>query len=192
MAEVKKERQTMRFNDLELSLLKNSFTDAVDLIRAIRKGFLQLELGAVDLALLETLKGQPELLAVIRKSCLPQLDGNAPLHQVVDLWMTVEIKDKPYEDAYPHLCARATLIDYIEQQLQFLEGKKTNEQCEIRLEGLVFDSTKTPEKGYSDLIARNTLIGHIEMQLNQFTVLASLESETLEDTKKRLQKDGNQ
>lgn len=183
-----KTRGQMRYTDAELSLIKASFAENDELLRTIRKVFLQMDLTMSDVALLGTLSGKKELLAVIRKAFLPTLDENAPFHQMVDLWMTLGISDKTPETAYPHILAREKLIDYLDQQLKVLEGDRKET---IKFKKLHLLDKKSPIEAFADLVVRNTIIGHTEMQCQQFSLLAGMKDESVEDTKKRLMKDSN-
>lgn len=65
-------------------------------------------------------KGNDEALRLMRKIFLPELDPTAPIGQMVDLWMTVNIKDMTPEMAYITILARNTVIQHVDQQLQTL------------------------------------------------------------------------
>lgn len=58
-----------------------------------------------------------KLLKVLRKVFLPEYDPQAPLGQVVDLWMTLDLKDLSPDQAMVKIWARNSLITHIEQQL---------------------------------------------------------------------------
>lgn len=85
--ETKNTGQQMRFTDGELSLIRNTF------------------------------QGQEDLLRLMRKVFLPELDPKAPLGQMIDLWMTVKVDEMTPEQAVINLKARNTLITHIDQQL---------------------------------------------------------------------------
>lgn len=178
-----KKKQTMRYSDAELSVIKATFTDNDELLKAIRKVFLQLKLSAAEMQMIKDLQGKPELLAVIRKSFLPEIEGDAPFQQVVDLYMTLKIEDKTPELAHPFILAREKLIKYLDEQLKSLENK---EEPEISFKDLTVVDGKSATEIYIDLLCRNTVIGHTEMQLQQFVVLAGQSDETVEQTKERL------
>lgn len=183
-----KQKQTMRFSDEELSLIKNTFADNLDLLKAIRKVFLQITLSATESMLINGISKQKELCALIRKSFLPTIDGDAPLHQIIDLWLTVEIKGKNVEDVYNDAHAREKLIRYIDEQLGRIEGKEAHG---ISFNSLVSLTEKSEMEVYIDLIVRNTVVSHVEMQLNQFLILAGSKAESVEKTKERLLRDSS-
>ena len=81
----------MRYTDSELSIIKSTF------------------------------KGNEELLKLMRKVFLPELDPSAPLGQQIDLWMTVKIDDMLPEQAIINIKARNTLIQHIDQMLLSLK-----------------------------------------------------------------------
>lgn len=62
-------------------------------------------------------KDNDPALKVLRKIFLPEIDPQAPLGQVIDLWMTVKIDDMSPEEAVINLKARNLLIQHVEQML---------------------------------------------------------------------------
>lgn len=175
---VEKKPQTRVYADGEMITIRNTFRNAENVIRAIRKTILQMPLEATDQSIIENLKLNTPALKVLRKALLPTLNPNAPAHQLIDLWMTVEIKDKNPDEAMPHLFARATLIDYLDQQLSILEGSKVKQI--LKLENMIPNFTKSADENYSNLVARNSAISHVEMQLNVLKVLAEQDDKTLD------------
>jgi hypothetical protein len=78
----------------------------------------QMRITENDIAMIKKLfKGNDEALKLLRKMFLPELDPSAPFGQMIDLWMTVDIKDMTPEEAYVNLKARNTLITHLDQQL---------------------------------------------------------------------------
>lgn len=155
------EKQEMRYSDAELSLIKNTFKDK-DVLKTLRKAFLQKD---VDTKLFSS----PEVLALIYKTFLPVLDGDAPIHQVVDLWLTLKVKEMPFEHAYPLIKARKILVDYFTQEIGIISGEvKDREIILSELESITDDKAQT----FINLCARNEIITHIEQQIGQLNVLA--------------------
>lgn len=186
----KKQKQSMRYSDRELETIKSTFAENDELLIAIRKHFLQLPMDALEQALLVTLKNDKLALGVLRKTFLPTIDGNAPFNQVIDLWMTVELKNKEPELAYFDLKSRELLINFLEQQLNLLEGVSTSEEIKVSEFTKIGSKMKAPEV-YINFITRNTLVYHIEQQLSVFSILAGQKNETIEQTKERLRKDSS-
>lgn len=65
-------------------------------------------------------KGNDKLLKLMRKMFLPEIDPNAPIGQVLDLWMTVKIDEMTPEEAMINLKARNSLISHVDQVLMQL------------------------------------------------------------------------
>ncbi len=189
----KSQKKQMRFTDAELSVIKNSFAvsenDNDDLARALRKAMLQFPLDPIDESILSSIKEQKELLAVIRKTFLPTFDPKAPFQQLIDLWMTINVTDKTADVAINHVKARALLIAYMDQQLNFIETGLAGPIKLLKLVDFKDFKGKTPDRVYIDLIARNSVVTHTEQQITQLIVLAGLKSETPEETLARLAKD---
>jgi len=189
MSDKKEEKQVGRYSKAEKDLMKNTFSNNEELLKAIRKIFLQIPLSAFEQTLLKQVSDHPEVLGVLRKTFLPTIDGDAPFNQVIDLWMTIDIKDKPASEGLNFVIARAKLIKYLDQQLNLLEGIVDDSQ--IVLEECVEIDGKDANEVFSDILFRNTLIYHTEQQLTQIQFLAEQKEETLEEVKKRLEKDSN-
>jgi len=183
-----KTKQKMRFTDTELSLIKNTFAENEAILKALRKFFLQLPLSKSEKESIQNLSTDTK--SVVRKTFLPEIDGDAPFNQVIDLWMTLEMKGKDIDVVYQDALARQELIEYINNRLLELEG--------VLPEGISNDFAdyskidgKDPLDVYIGLTVRNTMLAHVEMQLNQFQVLAGEKSETVEETKERLFKNSS-
>lgn len=85
-----------------------------------------------------TFKGNEELLRMMRKIFLPELDPYTPLGQNIDLWMTIKVEDMTPEQAVINLKARNTLIQHLDQQLLVLKtlaesDEETPEQAVTRM-----------------------------------------------------------
>lgn len=173
----------MRFSDSELSLIKNTFSDNEPILKAIRKVFLQIPLSESEEKIIKEVSSNKNLVALLRKTFLPEIDGDAPLHQVIDLWMTLEIKDKDVDTVYHSAIARQKLITYLDETMETLAGKKVKDKIDFNS---LTDISKDPLSVYVNLIVRNTILAHTEMQLNQLSVLAGTKEETVEETKERL------
>src|SRR5690348_14705345 len=69
-----------------------------------------------------TFKGNTDLLKLMRKVFLPELDPKAPFGQMIDLWMTVPLKQLSPEQAAIQLIARNELINHLDQMLMQLQA----------------------------------------------------------------------
>lgn len=186
----------MRYSDAELSVMKNSFAENDAFFLAVRKLLLQFPLTKTDADIIKgVLVGKPATFAILSKTFNPKLDTDAPFTQMIDLWMTFEIKDKVAEQVMPTIYARDIVIKYLDQQLIKLGQVGTNESGAstdlIDFDSLSVITGKDEMQVFIDLIARNTLISHIEQQCNQLLLLAGMTEETPEQTRDRLAKDSN-
>ncbi len=171
-----------RFTDDELRLIKITFAENFDILKVLRKVMLQMELTeAESVAAKKNFNSEnTEIINLMHKVFLPTLDGDAPINQMVDLWLTLDIKDKLPEMASQQMVARGFVIKYLSQQLRVLEGKDVET---MRLDALVNNQI--------NLMARNTIIIHVEQQLNQLRMLGGTKDETPEETVKRLAADSS-
>lgn len=91
-----------------------------------------------------TFKGQEELLRLMRKMFLPELEPFVPLGQNIDLWMTVKIDDLPPEVAIINIKARNQLIQHLDQVLMSIKtlAESPDETPEEAIDRMKKDSTK--------------------------------------------------
>ena len=185
-----KKKQSMRYSEEELSLIKNTFAENEELLKTLRKFFWQFSLDPIQLEEIKKISAQKELVKLLRKTFLPFLEPDAPFQQVIDLWMTIKLEGITPENAHPIIQSREKLIQYLDQQLKYLENEVVSEpkiyfKDLARMSNLGVDS----EENYINLVVRNMIISHVEMQLNQLIVLAGDKEETVNQTIERLKKD---
>lgn len=183
-------KQKGLFSDAERDLVKSAFKDNDELLKTILKVFLQMPLNTVEQAILTPLKGHTQVLGILRRQLLPTLDntmaGEIPIGQALDLWMTIDIKEKSPEEGVNFVKARELLIKYLDQQLGVLEGKS---EGKMKLAECIDFKSKDPAEVYINLLMRNTLIYHVQSMLSNLKIMAEMKEETLEQAKERMKKD---
>ena len=191
--ETSRARRQNRYSDAEISLIKNTFAENDDLIFALRKLMLQMPLSPVDMEYLSVFKDNKELQALVSKAYLPQLEWDAPIGQVVDVYTLIPLsKDYITPDlAYPEMEVFQKTIDYFTQQLTRLQDPAMVVEGGIEFKQLSNLAKVTEEQAYVDMKSRNQIIVTSEAQLNLFYTLAGQKSETVDQTKQRLKKNSN-
>ena len=179
------EKQTMRFSNADLKLLKSTFAERDDVIFALRKFFLQLPMHEREDVLLKNAITQP-VWDVIKKSFLPELEGDLPLHQEVDLLLTVKVDNMSPDVAGLNIKARLSVIDYMRKMMSKLKGQDVAELINLNDIEKELDSEDDAGALYANLLARNTIVSHVEQQLSTILILAGRKNETEEETMKRL------
>lgn len=179
-----KQFASTRLSEGDMRLIKTTFKDNDDCLKAIRKVFLQMNLSDTDLRLLAPITTSEEMQRILRVFLLPELDGDVGLGLNMDLWMTVAISEKQSPDVFLELSARNKLLDYLEDGFKRL--KEPNQQGTTKI--TAFNPIKVPA-GVDDVIARNTLITHIEQKLVMLKMWAAQKEETPEEEKERIAKD---
>ncbi len=104
----------MRINDDELKIIKSLFADNETALKLMRKIFL------------------------------PEVDTDAPIGQVVDIWMPIDVDSISPEQLVTTIKARKILISHLEQclmQLSVLAGSKIDSVEETKKK-LTQNSTK--------------------------------------------------
>ncbi len=173
-----------RFTDAEIGIMKSVFAENKALLKIVRKFFLQLPMSDTEKTLLAQVKTR-EVIQVIEKCMLPTIDGDAPFHQVIDLWMTIKLDGMTPDTAIYHIKSRDVLIKYFDAMLKEIKGETVET---IKLDSLLFSEDKDADDNFTDLLTRNTIIGHVEMQINQIFVLAGKKDEDVETTLRELDK----
>lgn len=184
MVEKAPKKRPLRFSDQELSLLQNTFSDRHDLLVVLRKKFLQIETDRNDEALMGIIK---DSVSLIRKVFLPTITGNEPINEIIDLRMSVALKELDVEKGYIEMKAREVLVKYNEE---FLDNLENDTEKTIKFADFQFVDNDQMQT-YINAYIRNTLLAHIESRLYQIMLLAGEKNETPEEKKKRLQQDAN-
>lgn len=175
-----------RYDDKELSLIKNTFSDNLSVLKLLRKVFLQAKLSKEDINKLSKISDSADLLFLLKKTYAPEIEVDAPLGQVVDLWLTIDTKGLSPNDVNLALKVRSRLKELISLGLQRLE--KPKEKGVVEIVDYTPDFSMNSEDLYVEYTARNALISHTEFQLNQLNILAGEKQESVEETKMRLLK----
>jgi hypothetical protein len=190
MADDKEQKRLSRFTDAEKDLIRNTFKDREDLLKVLRKMFFQFELSAVDLSLLQLSFKNKELLKVLRRLFLPELEADLPITTIggqMDPLVSIPVNQLLPEGAVGHIKAVDRFIKYIDQQLRLLEdGRFTSrpEKVSGKTEGIRFSDFsvlegKTDMDIYLDIFARSIIVQQVEKQLN--TILAMSEEGKMTD-----------
>ena len=182
--------QNMRFNDSELSFIKAVFADDAEITYIIRKSMLQLELTDQEKEVLK-ISWNPEISKLCHKMFLPDLEGDAPLFQLTNLVLALgsDTKGLSPDGAWPFIKAKELEINYLQQQLDVLDGK--NPEIKIVLKDMInLDYPKKErEQVWVNVTAWNWLLSFIDSNLAQAKVLAGRKEETVEQTRQRLERD---
>ena len=105
----------------------------------------QMRITPQERALLESVfKGNEELLRVLRKIFLPELDPYVPIGQNLDLWMTLPLEEMTPEAALINIKARNSVIAHLESCLRTIKilAESPDETPEEALQRLKKDSSK--------------------------------------------------
>lgn len=181
--------QKRRFIDAEFATLKQTFADNEELLKAIRKVMLQVELSKEEKKMITNTFNNEAVFNVVSKTFLPQIDTDAPLGQVVDLWLTLDLKGMSPNEAWDMMLVRDKLINYIKQQLELLKGGALVDG--IFFNNLEFSEDKDVDDAFIDQLTRQQIIQHVEQQLFQLQTLAGVKTETVEETLARINKDSS-
>ena len=171
-------KQQMRYSDSELNLIKNTFENRDELLKAIRKIMLGCEISETELTMVRDIYSGA-MSSLFEKMFLPTVSGNEPIGQTIDLWMTIDVKDRDPLMADLNIRARAELIKLIVKGLKQLEQNKPFRNATS------FKVSDDARQEVIDLMVRNTYISHVEQRLLELKSLASMSQETEEEKRER-------
>lgn len=174
--------QKMRVSDVEISILNALFADNEALLIAIRNLFFGIATKEESKFVEDAFTGKKEALTLMRKMFLPELAPEIPIGQTIDLWRTVDIKDKDDHDFLSQMVSTSTLIEYLETSLKLLADPSLD-GVELNINAKKIDKYTKPE-----ILARNNFISHVEGVLMQMKILAGMKNETPEQIKERIAK----
>lgn len=105
----------------------------------------QMRITPLEISILKsTFKGNEELVRLMRKFFLPELDPYVPIGQNIDLWMTVKVDDMEMEQAIINLKARNQLISHVDNCLNQIKllSESPDESPEETIERIKKNSSK--------------------------------------------------
>jgi len=190
MVEEKKQKMPTRYSEEELSLLKNTFAKKDELLIALRKMLLQIDLTEKEEKFKEIFNEQ--VVKAIRKVMFPSIEGDEKLYMVIDLWSktVINIDELENRKSIISIDARARFLEYLDQQLNIIVGYIPANI--ISFESFDYNKEDEDEEKQKKLIIRQLLLTHIENHLMQIRILANQDGdETPEETLKRLNLDSS-
>src|SRR3990167_10322914 len=170
-----------RYTNEELGIFKVFFKDNDALLMVIRKFLLGGALTEDEKKIYATFKENKELVLAVKKEFLPQIDPNAPLFQLVDLFYTIDVKNLVVEGAYYQMQMTEKLCEYLGQKFsEITDGIPSV----LTLASLTYDKSKGSIQAYIDLGARNLILTYLDTHFFQLGELAKTEWEETEVEKK--------
>ena len=191
----KKKKPAFRYSEGEINLIKATFSDNDELLMALKKSMLQLELTeAEEVAILNTFKGKTELMTVLRKFFTPTLeDKNIDVHQMTDMWSIIEreinFRDRKVEDAWPLLQVADLVIEYLNNQLKVLSGE--SEGNRISFKELIKLTPDNQLLSYTGVLARNLIFTRVEKVIMAIYGMSLNKDESPEEMAKRFEMNSN-
>ena len=175
--------QKLRYSDTELSLIKNTFAGDDTYLYAVRKFMLGMELTEGEQNVINSFGD--ELKTLLKKVFMPEIDGDSPLFQLVDMQNALreEIKGKPRDEINTLIEAKALEIKYISQRIQELNGIHADDRINLKdLADLSNDDVIV------NITARNYLLSYIDSFCNELKILAGNKEDSIEKTIENIKK----
>ncbi len=181
----KQPQRQSRYSDRELDLINKTFAENEDLLKAIRKKVLQMELsGTEEQMLTSTIKG--DVLTLIRKVFIPELDGNASISNLSDKhWVHTE--DRALDAIYFDILVNEKKYEYLEKAVENI----TDFSEDNTLKELVNREGKKEHEVCVNYATRAKIMNHVESILQAVFVIAGKKDETVEARLKRMGADSS-
>lgn len=175
--------QKMRYSNTELSLIKNTFAGDDTYLYAVRKHMLGASLTEGEQKVISSLT--PEVKALIKKAFMPDIDGDSPIFQIVDIKMplSADLKGKTREEGEDIIAIKKLEVNYIASRLDALSGAG-----QINVPTIEEMGDLEHENAFVRIQARNYLFSYIDSFINDLRNLAGSKEETVEQTVQRLAK----
>ncbi len=137
----------------------------------------------------ETIKRlTPEMIRVLRKNILPDLDKDVPFGHQADLYFALgQVQQTMPDVAIQHILAADIVLQYLNERFQVLEGKEVDG---IKLQ----DLKKTGEglERFVNMFAYMVLTNsYMDTAMKWFKTCASVDPETPEEQKKRMKQNSS-
>jgi hypothetical protein len=183
-------KQTNRWSKDELDLIKRTFKgEKVLVLYQIRDVLMQ--------ATTEIPKLSPEIIKLLNKLYLPDVDTEVPLGMQADIRNVLvgektDIRNIPPEVAYLHIEANDLAEMYLRQQLDILAGKEVREVEQISYKGLKEKGVKEGTERFVEMMAYLFLENsYIDGALVSIKNIANQEELSEEEKKKVLAKNSS-
>lgn len=182
--------QIFVFTDEEFALAKAMWGENDDSLFLIRKALLQFPMTKDEQIVLKEIM-TPAVWALVKKRIHPDLDPDAPLTEVGDIYQTLtpDLRAKGVQEMEPLFAAKQLELEYLDQQFEYLKDINSGLVQRIVLDDLKILKGKTAFQQYVDTTARNFLLGHVGTMLSHLKTIAGVKNETPEETKARLKRD---
>jgi len=180
------EQPRLNVDEKEISLIKATFAENDELLKAMRALAFGLPVSDTNKETIKKTFANDELVKIMRKRLVPQLDADAPIGQVADVWLGVEqmIFNVPRDTVTQAIKYKARAVDMTKQALElFIDPSR---------ERISLDVTGVEDELGINILARNQYIRHIESQLLFLKMIAGTKDETPDEAKKRLTQDSAQ
>lgn len=184
MKETPKKEQTMRIADDELDFIKQQFANNDQLLRSIRALMYGLDVLPTEKSEIKKAFSSPLALRTAQKLFLPSIADDVPIGQCIDSLMTIKFDGQSVEQSIIIVEARERMMGMMATALKLLEDP---EGLKVTTELGNLAGTER----LTQLIARNSFIVQTDQSLLQIKLLAGQKTETVEQTKKRLQADSS-
>ncbi len=174
-----------KFSDAEIGMFKNTFCENVTLMQIVFNTLLQLPLSPTDKDILNnTFKDKRELMALVRKKLIPNLDPNTHYQLNTDIWTEIKFEGLP-EVVVMDMKAKKLVLKLLDEGVKRLEN--ADYEPALKLADLTdFDDMTGDSEMYINLKGRNDFISHVRAQMWSIISISGMRDETIESIKTRL------
>jgi hypothetical protein len=173
----------LMYNEQELMLIKTTFAENEDLLKAVRNLFFGVEISPEEKKIIKQTFSNPDVLKAVRHKVYGLNNFNTPIGQLSDFWMGIEqqIFGASRDTITQAIMVKEKCLAWFTTAFKLLEnpdGEKVSVEVEVDELGI-------------NIIARNLYMRAIDTGLYTILTIAGKKEETIEDLYKRLEKNSN-
>lgn len=187
-----KEKAKLMYNDRELLLLKSTFAENEELLKAVRKLMFGAKVSLKEKESIESAFSDPDVIAAVKHKVYGLNNLETPIGQLSDFWMGAEtqIFGASRDTIYQAVAVKEKVLKMFETAFALLTNPE-GEKISLKVESILDKPRSEIDELQIDLIARNLFMKAIDGGLFNIMTIAGKKEETLEDVLSRLSKNSN-
>lgn len=187
-----KEKAKLMYNDRELLLIKSTFAENEDLLKAVRKLMFGAEVSLKEIESIKSAFSDPDVIDAVRHKVYGLNNLETPIGQLSDFWMGAEtqIFGASKDQIYQAVAVKEKVLGMFEKAFALLTNPD-GEKVDLKVKSVLNVPVTEIDPLQIDLIARNLFMKAIDSGLFAIMTIAGKKDETLEDVLKRLSKNSN-
>lgn len=182
----------LMYNDKELLLLKQTFAENDDLLKAVRNLLFGVDISLAEKEAIKNTFSNPDVLKAVRHKIYGLNNFDTPIGQLSDFWMGIEqqIFGANKDTIYQAVMVKELCLGMFTKAFKLLENPD-GERVSLGVKSLKDSIKSEVDELHPELIARNLYMKAIDGGLFTILTIAGKKDETIDELYKRLEKNSN-